>query len=74
MSTVAQRARLGDTTVEQAIEEGFQQGFAQAMADGIISRQEKERLRAFRDHLPFGTTQPARTPSGTWNRCRDTAS
>ena len=51
MSTVAQRARLGDTTVEQAIAEGFQQGVAQAMADGIISARRRRNA-----YGPSGTT------------------
>ena len=35
----------------QALEEGWKRGVAYAMTDGIISRQEEERLRAFRDQL-----------------------
>ena len=35
----------------RALEEGFRQGVAQAMSDGIITRDEEKRLRAFRDRL-----------------------
>ena len=56
MSTIAQRARLGDNAVEQALEQGWKQGVAHAMSDGIISRQEEEQLRAFRDSLALEDT------------------
>ena len=48
---IAKRSYGNGTTVNQAPEEGFRQGVAQAMADGIITRDEEERLRAFRDRL-----------------------
>ena len=37
--------------MEQALEEGFARGVAQALTDGIMTRGEEDRLRAFRDHL-----------------------
>ena len=56
MATIAQRARLGDHTVDQALEQGWKQGVAHAMSDGIISRQEEEQMRAFRDSLALEDT------------------
>jgi hypothetical protein len=51
LSAIAQRSRATDEDIERALEEGFRQGIAQAMSDGIITRDEEERLRAFRDRL-----------------------
>ena len=51
LSGIAHRSYAGGREVEQALEEGWKQGVAYAMTDGIISRQEEERLRAFRDQL-----------------------
>ena len=42
-------------TSTAALEEGFRQGVAQAMSDGILTRQEEERLRTFR-------SEPSRIP------------
>ena len=51
LAEIAQRSYRDGATVNQALEEGWKRGVAQAMTDGIISRDEEERLRAFRDHL-----------------------
>ena len=51
LSAIAQRSRSTDEDIERALEEGFAQGVAQAMADGIITRDEEVRLRAFRNRL-----------------------
>ena len=51
LSAIAQRSHATDEDIERALEKGWKQGVAHAMADGIISREEEERLRAFRDHL-----------------------
>ena len=51
LQAIAQRSRATGEDIERALEEGFRQGVAQAMADGIITRDEEERLRAFRDRL-----------------------
>ena len=51
LSAIAQRSRATDEDIDRALEEGWKQGVANAMSDGIISREEEERLRAFRDHL-----------------------
>ena len=50
-SAIANRSYATDEDIERALEEGFRQGVAQAMSDGIITRDEEERLRAFRDRL-----------------------
>ncbi len=49
--SIANRSRAAGEDIDRALEEGFRQGVAQAMADGIITRDEEERLRAFRDRL-----------------------
>ena len=51
LSAIAQSSRATGVDIDQALEEGFQQGVAQAMSDGILTRQEEERLRTFRDSL-----------------------
>ena len=51
LQAIAQRSRATDEDIERALEEGFRQGVAQTMSDGIITRQEEERLRTFRDNL-----------------------
>ena len=51
LGAIAQRSRATGEDIDRALEEGFRQGVAQAMADGIITRDEEERLRAFRDRL-----------------------
>ena len=51
LSAIANRSRATGEDIERALEEGFAQGVAQAMADGIITRDEEERLRAFRDRF-----------------------
>ena len=51
LGAIAQRSRATAQDIERALEEGFRQGVAQAMSDGILTRQEEERLRTFRDNL-----------------------
>ena len=51
LQAIANRSRATGEDIDRALEEGFRQGVAQAMADGIITRDEEERLRAFRDRL-----------------------
>ena len=51
LSAIAQRSRATGEDIDRALEEGFRQGVAQAMSDGILTRQEEERLRTFRDNL-----------------------
>ena len=51
LQAIAQRSRATGEDIDRALEGGFRQGVAQAMADGIITRDEEERLRAFRDRL-----------------------
>ena len=56
LQAIAQRSRATGEDMERALEEGFRQGVAQAMSDGIITRDEEERLRAFRDRLALETS------------------
>ena len=49
--SLAQRCYATDLDMEQALEEGFARGVAQALTDGIMTPDEEDRLRAFRDHL-----------------------
>ena len=51
LGAIAQRSRATNEDINQALEQGFAQGVTQAMSDGILTRQEEEQLRAFRDHL-----------------------
>ena len=51
LQVIAQRSRATEQDIEQALEQGFAQGVTQALTDGIMTQEEAERLRAFRDHL-----------------------
>ena len=51
LGAIAQRSRATDEDIERALEDGWKQGVAGAMADGIITSDEEERLRTFRDRL-----------------------
>ena len=51
LSAIAQRSRASGQDIDRALEEGFRQGVTQAMSDGILTHQEEERLRTFRDSL-----------------------
>ena len=69
LSDIANRSYGTNEEIERALEEGWKQGVAQAMTDSIISREEEERLRAFRDRLalensaadPGSMAEPAQT-------------
>ena len=51
LQAIAQRSRATGEDIDRALEEGFRQGVAHAMSDGILTRDEEERLRTFRDRL-----------------------
>ena len=51
LGAIAQRSHAPGEDIDRALEDGFRQGVAQAMSDGILTRQEEERLRTFRDSL-----------------------
>ena len=61
LRAIAERSHATDEDVEGALEEGFAQGVAQAMTDGIITRDEEERLRAFRDRLALESSSADRS-------------
>ena len=65
LAEIARRSHGDGATVNQALEEGWKQGVAHAMSDGIISREEEERLRAFRDHLTLEDN--ATDADATWD-------
>ena len=60
LQAIAQRSRATEQDIDRALEEGFWQGVAQAMSDGILTRQEEERLRTFRDNLALENSSSAR--------------
>ena len=51
LQAIAQRSRATDEDIEHALEEGWKQRVASALSDGIITRDEEERLRTFRNRL-----------------------
>ena len=57
-SAIANRSYATDEDIERALEEGFRQGVAQAMSDGIITRDEEERLRRLRVFHPSSPAPP----------------
>ena len=60
LGAIAQRSRATEQDIDRALEEGFQQGVTQAMSDGILTRQEEEQLRTFRDNLALENNSSAR--------------
>ena len=60
LQAIAQRSRATEQDIDRALEEGFQQGVTQAMSDGILTRQEEEQLRTFRDNLALENNSSAR--------------
>ena len=67
LSDIAQHSHASEENIGCILEEGWKQGAAQAMTDGIISRPEEERLRAFRTTSPWraATRTPAPWPNWT---------
>ena len=55
LSDIAHRSYAGVREIEEALEEGWNQGVAHAMTDATITREEEDRLRAFRDTLALET-------------------
>ncbi len=51
LGAIAQRSRATGEDIDRALEEGFRQEVAHAMSDGILTHDEEERLRTFRDRL-----------------------
>ena len=49
--SIARLNHTSDADIETALEEGFRQELARVAQDGLISRDEEEHLRAFRDRL-----------------------
>ena len=69
---IAQRSHASDQEIERALEEGFRQGVAQAMSNGILNRDEEERLRAFRDRLALEDSAADSKPLATLDRASST--
>ena len=59
--------------MDQALEQGWKQGVPRDV-DGIISRQEEEQLRAFRDSLALEDTTPTPRTWAPWTGHQRTAS
>ena len=59
LRAIANRSRATGEDIERGLEEGFRQGVSQAMSDGIITRDEEERFRAFRDRLALENSAAA---------------
>ncbi len=51
LQAIADLNYAGDNDIKKALEEGWRQEMDHAAQDGLISREEEERLRAFRDRL-----------------------
>ena len=51
LRAIAARARATEDDISQAIAAGWAQGVQHAMSDGILTQQEENGLRDFRDHL-----------------------
>ena len=63
-----QRSRATDEDIDRALEEGFRQEVTQAMSDGILTRQEEERLGNFRDNLALENSSADSKTLATLNR------
>ena len=68
LQVIANRSRATGEDIDQALEEGFAQGVAQALTDGILTREEEERLRAFRDNLTLEDNSADSKTLATLNR------
>ena len=71
LAEIARRSYGDADTVNEALEAGWKQSVAHSMADGIITQQEENLLREFRDRLAMD--QAAADPKAIWfpRRCGD---
>ena len=65
---IAQHSRATAEDIDRALEEGFRQEVTQAMSDGILTRQEEERLGNFRDNLALENSSADSKTLVTLNR------
>ena len=71
LAEIAHRSYGDGATVNESLEEGWKRGVAHAMAGGIITQQEEDLLRQFRDRLGETVSSragdlPAVDESWTW--------
>ena len=55
LSVVADQSFIDDDGIRAAIAEGWRQAVSEGLADGILTRDEEARLRAFREHFAIDT-------------------
>ena len=75
LRAIATRAGVTEDEVSSAISAGWIQGVNHALSDGILTRDEEDHLRNFRDQLAIGDLPSVTTGSGTLERAaaeRDT--
>ena len=54
LAEVAEAAFAGEDHITGALERGWEQAVSESLADGILTRDEEERLRNYRDRLALG--------------------
>ena len=59
LAEVAERSFAGEDDVTGAIERGWELAVRESLADGVLSRQEEDRLRDYRDRLALGKNSAA---------------
>ena len=68
LQTIATRARATEEDISRAIADGWVQGVRNATHDGILTHEEEDRLRTFREHLVIGDLRGVVTGSAVLNR------
>ena len=68
LGAIAARARATEDKISQAIADGWAQGVQHAMQDGILTREEEDQLRDFRDRMADQDLPSAITGSATLDR------
>ena len=68
LQAIAARARATEDDISQAIATGWAQGVQSAMSDGILTHEEEDRLRTFREQLALGDLPSVATGSATLDR------
>ena len=68
LQAIASRARATEDDVSQAIADGWAQGVSHALSDGILTHEEEENLRTFRERLLNGDLPAIAQGSATLDR------
>ena len=65
LSSIAAQAYASEDDINTALSRGWTQGVSEAMADGVLTRQEEESLRNFRDRMALEDDKAVRSGIAT---------